>query len=58
MAAGADVRPGHGGVEAIILGGLAAFGALNLLTASQMDLTTLGLTPDQLATAQAELARR
>lgn len=48
---------GHGGVEAIILGGLAALGTLNLLTASQMDLTTLGLTPAQLATAQAELAQ-
>ncbi len=48
---------GHGGVEAIILGGVAALGALNLLTASQMDLTTLGLTPAQLATAQAELAQ-
>jgi uncharacterized membrane protein YhfC len=48
---------GHGGVEAILLGIVAAWGALNLLTASQLDLTTLGLTPEQLATAQSELAQ-
>ena len=47
---------GHGGVEAIFFGGLAALGLLNVLIASSMDLGAAGLSPEELAAAQAQLA--
>jgi uncharacterized membrane protein YhfC len=47
---------GHGGCEAIILGVLAAISTLNLLVLTGTDLDTLGLTPQQLAAVQAQLA--
>lgn len=48
---------GHGGVEAIILGVIAGLGAVNVVVLSQTDLTTLpGVTPDQLATVQEQMA--
>ncbi len=48
---------GHGGVEAVIVGALAALGTVNLLVLMQTpDLTTLGLSAADLATIQAQLA--
>lgn len=47
---------GHGGIEAIITGGFALIGTINIIALSQMDLNTLGLAADQLADVQAELA--
>ena len=43
---------GHGGIEAIIFGGLALAGAINIIVLSQTDLSTLGLPADQLAGVQ------
>jgi len=47
---------GHGGVEAILFGGLALWGALNIIVLSQTDLTTLGMPADQLAAVKEQLA--
>jgi uncharacterized membrane protein YhfC len=47
---------GHGGVEAMITGGLAGLGALNVVILSQTDLSTLPLTPVQLAELQGQMA--
>lgn len=50
------VGAGHGGVESIILGVLAGFGLVQLAVLRGMDLATLGLPADQLATLRAQLA--
>jgi uncharacterized membrane protein YhfC len=47
---------GHGGVEAIIIGGLVALGTINIVVLSNTDLTTLQLTPDQLAELEQQMA--
>ncbi|MCC7361807.1 MAG: YhfC family intramembrane metalloprotease [Anaerolineales bacterium] len=47
---------GHGGVEAVIVGALAALGAINILVLSQRDLNTLGLPADQLTLVQEQMA--
>jgi uncharacterized membrane protein YhfC len=47
---------GHGGTEAIILGLLAGIGTINILTLSRTDLSTLPVTPEQLATIQQQLS--
>ncbi len=47
---------GHGGIEAIIVGGLAAFSTLQLFALRGMDLTTLGLPPEQLSIVQQQVA--
>ncbi len=47
---------GHGGVEAIIIGVLVALGAINIVVLSNTDLTTLPLTPEQLAELQQQMA--
>ncbi len=40
---------GHGGIEAIIIGGLTALTVVNMFALQGMDLSTLPLTPDQRA---------
>jgi uncharacterized membrane protein YhfC len=40
---------GHGGIEAIILGSLVILGYLNLMAYRNVDLTSLNLSPEQLA---------
>jgi uncharacterized membrane protein YhfC len=47
---------GHGGVEAVIFGSLAAIGALNIFLLSNVDPAQLGVTPDKLPAVQAQLA--
>jgi uncharacterized membrane protein YhfC len=47
---------GHGGIEAIILGGLVALTFINMAALRAMDLSTLGLSAEQLTTAQKQLA--
>ncbi len=47
---------GHGGGEAIIVGALAALTTINLLALRNMDLNTLGLTPEQLTALQAQMS--
>jgi uncharacterized membrane protein YhfC len=46
---------GHGGGEAIIAGALVLMGAVNILVLQSVDMTTLGLTPEQLEAAQTGL---
>ncbi len=46
---------GHGGIEAIILGALALFYYLNMMAYRNVDLTTLNLTPEKLATSSQAL---
>ena len=46
---------GHGGGEAIIVGLIAALQTINLLALQNMDLNTLGLTPEQLAALQTQM---
>lgn len=47
---------GHGGVEAIIIGGLAALTTVQLFALRGVDLTTLGIPPEQLPLAQKQIA--
>jgi uncharacterized membrane protein YhfC len=47
---------GHGGIEAILLGGYVALTFVNMIVLRQMDLATLGLTGDALAKAQRDVA--
>jgi uncharacterized membrane protein YhfC len=47
---------GHGGVESIITGVLVAFGVINIVVLSNVDVSTLGLPPDQLAELEQQLA--
>ena len=47
---------GHGGIEAILLGGYVALTFVNMIVLRQMDLTMLGLTGDALAKAQRDVA--
>lgn len=47
---------GHGGIEAIFLGGYVALTFVNMIVLRQMDLATLGLTGDALAKAQRDVA--
>lgn len=47
---------GHGGIEAIFLGGYVALTFVNMMVLRQMDLATLGLTGDALAKAQRDVA--
>ena len=46
---------GHGGIEAILLGGLALLGFVNMVVARTMDLSTQ-VPPDQLALAQQQVS--
>ena len=46
---------GHGGIEAILLGGLVMLAFINLVAYRNYDLGNLNLTPDQLATAQQQI---
>jgi uncharacterized membrane protein YhfC len=46
---------GHGGGEAIIFGALALMGAINILVLQSVDVTTLGMTPQQLEAARTGL---
>jgi uncharacterized membrane protein YhfC len=47
---------GHGGTEAIILGGLVALGFVNMVILRDMDLTKLGLTGNLLTQTQNQVA--
>lgn len=47
---------GHGGVEALIIGLLAAFGAVNVIVLQLMNPESLGLTPEQLEQVSTQLA--
>lgn len=47
---------GHGGVEAILIGGLAALTTFQLFALQGADLSTLGLPPEQLPLAQKQIA--
>jgi uncharacterized membrane protein YhfC len=47
---------GHGGLEAILLGGLAAWITIQLFALRAVDLSTLGLSAEQLVAAQQQLA--
>ena len=47
---------GHGGIEAILLGGYVALTFVNMVVLRQMDLTTLGLTGEALAKTQQDVA--
>jgi uncharacterized membrane protein YhfC len=47
---------GHGGIEAIITGALAGLGAINVVVLSQTDLSTLAVSPEQLAEIQQGMA--
>jgi uncharacterized membrane protein YhfC len=47
---------GHGGVEAIIVGVLAGLTAINIVVLSQTDLSTLAVTPEQLAEIERDMA--
>ena len=46
---------GHGGVEATLLGVLAAFSLINMISLQTMDLTALGLEPDALTAVKAQV---
>ena len=46
---------GHGGVEAIILGGLVLYVFINLVALRHADLSKMNLTPDQLTAAQQQI---
>jgi len=46
---------GHGGIEAILLGGLVMLAFINLVAYRNYDLSNLNLSPDQLATAQQQI---
>lgn len=54
--AGVVFGAGHGGIEAIILGGLVALSFVNLVVLRTMDLSTLGLPPEQLIALQKQVA--
>lgn len=54
--AGVVFGAGHGGIEAIIVGGLAALSTIQLFVWRGVDLTTLGIPPQQLPLAQKQLA--
>lgn len=47
---------GHGGIEAIVLGGLVGLTLVNMIVVKNMDLSTLPIPADQLATAQQQVA--
>jgi uncharacterized membrane protein YhfC len=47
---------GHGGIEAMILGGLVGLTLVNMIVLRNMDLSTLPIPADQLATAQQQVA--
>jgi uncharacterized membrane protein YhfC len=47
---------GHGGIEAILLGGYVALTFVNMVALRQMDLTTSGLTGDALAKTRSSVA--
>ena len=47
---------GHGGVEALIIGLLAALGAVNVIVLQTMNLESLGLTPEQMEQVSAQLS--
>lgn len=47
---------GHGGIEAIIVGGLVALSFVNLVVLRMMDVSTLGLPPEQLTALQKQVA--
>lgn len=47
---------GHGGVEALIIGLLAALGAVNVIVLQLMNLESLGLTPEQVAQVGTQLS--
>jgi uncharacterized membrane protein YhfC len=47
---------GHGGIEAILLGALVLVGYVNMVAMRNVDLATLGLSPDQQAALAKELA--
>jgi uncharacterized membrane protein YhfC len=47
---------GHGGIEAILLGGYVALTFVNMVILRQMDWATVGLTGDALAKAQRDVA--
>jgi uncharacterized membrane protein YhfC len=46
---------GHGGVEAILLGGVVMWVFINLVAVRNADLSKMNLTPDQLVTAQQQI---
>ena len=46
---------GHGGAEAIILGGIVMLAYINMVAYRNLDLSSLNLTPDKLATAQQQI---
>jgi uncharacterized membrane protein YhfC len=46
---------GHGGIEAIIFGGVAAWTTIQLFAFRDVDLTTLSLTPEQMTLAQQQV---
>jgi uncharacterized membrane protein YhfC len=46
---------GHGGIEAIILGGLVMLAYINMMAYRNSDLSNLNLTPDKLAIAQQQI---
>jgi len=52
---GVLVGAGHGGVEAFILGLLGIFTVINMLVLRNMDLSTTGISPEQLAAAQQQV---
>ncbi len=47
---------GHGGVEAVFFGGLAAIGAINIFVLRNVDPALVGVTADKLPALQAQLA--
>ena len=47
---------GHGGVEAILVGAITALAFVQITALQSQDLNTLGLTPEQLAALQAQMA--
>jgi len=53
---GVMVGLGHGGIEAMILGAITALSVAGLLGLRGTDLATLGLTPDQLAALEKQMA--
>jgi uncharacterized membrane protein YhfC len=46
---------GHGGIEAILLGGLVLLGYFNMMAYRNVDLNSLNLTPDNLATTAQQI---
>jgi uncharacterized membrane protein YhfC len=47
---------GHGGIEAMLLGGLVALSFVNMLILRTTDLSSLGLPPEQLGALQQQVA--